>query len=180
SDLDARALNLARDGRYPISIETDVGEERLRRFFTREGDGYRVRQELRDAVLFAVHDLLKDPPFSRVDLISCRNVLIYLDRDLQEQVCSTFHYALNPTGYLLLGSSENADNPSGLFRTVDRNSRIYQSTAYLSEKPRLLPQLIAPMRPHEQAARFIGSANPTVALSDAALHRRAIEKTAPP
>jgi two-component system CheB/CheR fusion protein len=81
SDLDARALAVAREGRYPASIEADVSEDRLRRFFVREGEGYRVRQELRDVVLFALHDLLKDPPFSHVDVISCRNVLIYLDRD---------------------------------------------------------------------------------------------------
>src|SRR5215467_10125682 len=111
SDLDARALAVAREGRYPASIEADVSEDRLRRFFIREGEGYRVRQELRDMILFAVHDLLKDPPFSHVDLISCRNVLIYLDRDLQDQVCNTFHYALNPGGFLLLGSSETADSP---------------------------------------------------------------------
>src|SRR5205823_1323615 len=91
SDLDSRALALAREGRYPAVIEADVSEDRLRRYFTRESDAYRVRQELRDIVLFAIHDLLKDPPFSHADLISCRNVLIYLDRDLQEQVCSTFH-----------------------------------------------------------------------------------------
>ena len=126
SDLDARALALGREGRYPLAIEADVKEERLRRFFTREGDHYWVRQELRDMVLFAVHDLLKDPPFSHVDLISCRNLLIYLDRDLQEQVCSTFHYALNPGGYVFLGSSESLDNPPGLFRCVDRTARIYQ------------------------------------------------------
>src|SRR5215468_5441911 len=129
SDLDARALVVAREGRYPASIEADVSEDRLRRFFVREGDGYRVRQELRDMILFAVHDLLKDPPFSHVDMISCRNVLIYLDRDLQDQVCSTFHYALNPGGFLLLGAAETADNPPGLFRTIDRNARIYKSIA---------------------------------------------------
>src|SRR5262249_16986168 len=106
SDLASRALPAAREGRFRIAIEADVSEERLRRFFTREGEHYRVRQEVRDLVLFAVHDLLKDPPFSHVDLISCRNVLIYLDRELQEQVCSTFHYALNPGKYLFLGASE--------------------------------------------------------------------------
>jgi len=136
SDLDARALTVAREGRYPATIEADVSEERLRRFFTREGDGYRVRQELRDMVLFALHDLLKDPPFSRVDLISCRNVLIYLDRELQEQVCSTFHYALNPGGFLLLGSSETAENPPGLFRTIDRAARLYQSTIPATSRAR--------------------------------------------
>ena len=125
SDLDTRALTVAREGRYPATIESDVTEDRLRRFFTREGETYRVRQELRDIVLFAAHDLVKDPPFSHVDLISCRNVMIYLDRELQEQVCATFHYALKPGGYLMLGASESADNPTGLFRLLDRNARLY-------------------------------------------------------
>jgi two-component system CheB/CheR fusion protein len=91
SDLDENALAVASEGRYPIAIEADMTEERLRRFFTRESDHYRVTRELRDAVLIAKHSLLKDPPFSRVDLISCRNVLIYLDREVQQQVCATFH-----------------------------------------------------------------------------------------
>jgi two-component system, chemotaxis family, CheB/CheR fusion protein len=84
SDIDAKALAMAREGQYPAAIEADIGEERLRRFFVKEADHYRVRQELRDLVLFASHSLLKDPPFSRLDLIACRNLLIYLDRDLQE------------------------------------------------------------------------------------------------
>jgi two-component system CheB/CheR fusion protein len=180
SDLDARALAIAREGRYPASIETDVSDERLRRFFTREGDGYRVRQELRDVVLFAVHDLLKDPPFSRVDLISCRNVLIYLDRDLQEQVCSTFHYALNPGGFVLLGASETADNPSGLFRSIDRNARIYQTTAHMGDKPRLLPRLLGPIGMRDYAVPTARTVSPSTALSEAAVHRRALERVAPP
>jgi two-component system CheB/CheR fusion protein len=180
SDLDSRALASAREGRFPAAIEADVAEERLRRFFTREGDHYRVRQEVRDIVLFAVHDLLKDPPFSHVDLISCRNVLIYLDRELQEQLCSTFHYALNPGGYLFLGSSESADNPVGLFRTVDRTARIYQSTAVPGDKPRLLPRLLGPVRVREQAIQLGRAVSPTVALGEAAIHRRAIEQVAPP
>jgi two-component system, chemotaxis family, CheB/CheR fusion protein len=108
SDLDARALVTARAGRFPAAIEADVSEERLRRFFVREDDHYRVRQEVREMVLFADHSLLKDPPFSHNDLISCRNLLIYLDRQLQEQVFNTLYYALNPGGYLLLGPSERA------------------------------------------------------------------------
>ncbi len=98
-------------------------EERLRQFFTREGDQLRVTRELRDIVLFAKHSLLKDPPFSRVDLISCRNLLIYLDREVQQHVCATFHFALNRSGYLFLGSSESADNPVGMFRVIDREAR---------------------------------------------------------
>src|SRR5215510_9679261 len=180
SDLDARALSTAREGRYPSAIEADINEDRLRRFFTREGDGYRVRQELRDVVLFAHHDLLKDPPFSRVDLISCRNVLIYLDRELQEQVCSTFNYALNPGGFLLLGSSETADNPAGMFRNIDRNARIYQSTVEVGDKPRLLPRLLGPIRVREHAPLLTPSVTPGTALNDAVAHRRAIEALAPP
>src|SRR5262249_27262756 len=82
TDLDAGALATAREGRYPTVIETDVSEDRLRRFFLREGDHYRVRKDVRDLVVFAVHSMLKDPPFSRLDLVSCRNLLIYLERDL--------------------------------------------------------------------------------------------------
>lgn len=131
-------------------------------------------------VLFAMHDLLKDPPFSRVDLISCRNVLIYLDRELQEQVCSTFHYALNPGGFLLLGSSETAENPPGLFRTIDRAARLYQSAAHPGDKPRSLPRLLGPVRVREQVAQLARGLSPSSALTDAAAHRRAIEKVAPP
>jgi two-component system, chemotaxis family, CheB/CheR fusion protein len=180
SDLDSRALAAAREGRFPLAIEADVSEDRLRRFFTREGEHYRVRQEVRDIVLFAVHDLLKDPPFSHVELISCRNVLIYLDRELQEQVCSTFHYALNPGGYLFLGASETADNPPGLFRTIDRTARIYQSTTIPGDKPRLLPRLLGPVRVREQIVQLGRTMSPTVALGEAAMHRRAIEQVAPP
>jgi two-component system CheB/CheR fusion protein len=180
SDLDAHALTLAREGLYPAAIEADVSEERLRRFFVREGDHYRVRRELRDIVLFASHSVLKDPPFSRIDLVSCRNLLIYLDRELQQQVASTFHYALNPGGFLLLGSSETADNPSGLFRTIDRKARIYQSTATPGDKPRVLPRLLGGMVVHEH---YVGPGRPLTpasALNEAALHRQALERVAPP
>jgi two-component system CheB/CheR fusion protein len=179
SDLDVRALSIAREGRYPVAIEADVGEERLRRFFVREADSYRVRQELRDTVLFAHHDLLKDPPFSRVDLVSCRNVMIYLERDLQEQVISTFHYALNPGGFLMLGPSETADNPAGMFRSIDRNARIYQSTAH-GDKPRLLPRLLGPIRVRDPMALVGEPSGPATAFNEALAHRRALEKLAPP
>ncbi|KRR10648.1 chemotaxis protein [Bradyrhizobium jicamae] len=181
SDLDARSLSVAREGRYPAAIEADINEERLRRFFVREGDQFRVRQELRDTVLFASHSVLKDPPFSRINLISCRNLLIYLDRELQQQVCSTFHYALNPGGFLLVGSSETADSPPGLFRTVDRKARIYQSTVQTGDKPRLLPRLLGSMGAlQDHAASARASLAPSAMLSEAASHRKAIEKVAPP
>jgi two-component system CheB/CheR fusion protein len=181
SDLDTLALATAREGRYPATIEADVSEERLRRFFTREGDHYRVKRELREIAIFAFHSVLRDPPFSRMDLISCRNLLIYLDRGLQEQVIGTFHYALNPGGFLLLGSSETADNPAGLFRPIDRRSRIYQSAAIPGDRHRALPRLLGSLRVHEYraqpAARLATSSG---AIGEAAAHRQALEKIAPP
>jgi two-component system, chemotaxis family, CheB/CheR fusion protein len=176
SDLDDGALAAARDGRYPVAIEADMTEERLKRFFNREGDRFRVTRELRDIVLFSKHSLLKDPPFSRVDLISCRNVLIYLDRELQQQVCSTFHFALQQSGYLFLGSSESADNPVGMFRAVDREARIFQ------RMPLPADIFIAP----RVGPRTPGEASPIPAPvsfrlpSEARIHREALERLAPP
>ena len=180
SDLDVKALITAREGQYPAAIEADVSEDRLRRFFVREGNHYRVRQELRDMVLFASHSLLKDPPFSRIDLIACRNLLIYLDRELQELACNTFHYALNPNGFLLLGASETAENPPGRFQAFDRKARIYRSSAVPGEL-RLLPRLIGNMgTSHEQTALRRRPASAAELLTEAISHRKAIEKLAPP
>ncbi|MCC6888882.1 MAG: PAS domain-containing protein [Hyphomicrobiales bacterium] len=180
SDLDSRAVALARDGRFPTAIEADVSEDRLLRYFLKEGEHYRIRQEVCDIVLFAVHDLLKDPPFSHVDLIACRNVLIYLDRDLQEQVCNTLHYALNPAGYLLLGNAETADHPPGLFRMIDRGARLYQSTAKVGERPRHLALPVGPVRLRHAVTDIGRPTNPTMALGEAVAHRRALETHAPP
>jgi two-component system CheB/CheR fusion protein len=177
SDLDDAALAIGREGRYPLAIEADMTEERLKRFFTRENDHYRVTRELRDILLFAKHSLLKDPPFSRTDLISCRNVLIYLDRELQQQVCSTFHFALRPNGYLFLGSSESADSPVGMFRAIERESRIYQRLPVgvdLRVTPRIGPPTLGlePLPPRQPA--------PFRAANEAAAHREALERVAPP
>ncbi|MFO0890687.1 MAG: CheR family methyltransferase [Isosphaeraceae bacterium] len=124
-DLDDTAIRMARLGHYPEAISADVSEERLRRFFVKDHNGYRVRRELREHVLFATHDLLRDAPFSRMDLISCRNLLIYLNREAQDRVLDTFHFSLRPDGYLFLGTSESVDDASTLFRVVDKRHRIY-------------------------------------------------------
>jgi two-component system CheB/CheR fusion protein len=124
-DLDEEAIQLARAGQYPEAITADVSEERLRKFFVKDAKGYRVRRELREMVLFAAHDLLKDAPFSRMDLISCRNLLIYLNREAQQRVFDTLHFALKPGGLLLLGSSESVEDGSPLFRVLDKKHRIY-------------------------------------------------------
>ena len=129
TDLDEEAISAAREGIYPEAIEADVSEERLRRFFVKEHRGYRVRRELRETVLFAVHDVLKDSPFSRLDLITCRNLLIYLTRDAQRRVFDIFHFALQPQGKLFLGSSESVEDGSPLFTVVDKKHRIYNQRA---------------------------------------------------
>src|SRR5512132_1069518 len=180
SDLDVGGLAVAREGRYPIAIEADVSEERLRRFFAREGDHYLAKRELRDVMLFDSHSLLKDPPFSRLDLVSCRNLLIYLDRELQQQACSIFHYALNLTGFLFLGSSESADNAHGLFRTVDREARIYQSTGRSDDKQYPLPKLLGTPRVTEHGPHIPPAVTRAGAAGETALHRLALEKEAPP
>ncbi len=178
SDLDGAALAVAREGRYPLAIEADMVEERLRRFFTRESDHFLVRRELRDLVLFARHSLIKDPPFSRLDLVSCRNVLIYLDRDVQQQVCATLHFGLRPAGYLFLGPAENADSPPGLFRVIDREAHIYQRMPAAADQVRIMPA-VAPMHlPEPLPARPPASHHR--APSDAMTHREALERLAPP
>jgi len=115
SDASERALAIARRGRYPATIEESVSEDRLRRFFRRSGEGFEVDRPLRDAVTFATHDLLSDPPFAHLDLVSCRNVLIYLEPAAQERLLELFHFSLQPRGNLWLGSSETIGGRSDLF-----------------------------------------------------------------
>ena len=126
SDIDGRALAVARVGRYPTNIEKDVSAERLARWFVKEGDTYCVVRELRECCIFSQHSIVKDPPFSRLDMVSCRNLLIYLGADLQSQVIPLFHFALKPEGYLFLGNAENVSRHAQLFATVDRTFRIFQ------------------------------------------------------
>jgi two-component system, chemotaxis family, CheB/CheR fusion protein len=122
---DTVSLHKAREGVYPGNIEAEVTPERLRRFFVKEDGKYRINKSIRDLCVIAKQNVAADPPFSRVDLISCRNLLIYLAPPLQRRVIPTFHYALNPQGFLLLGSSETVGSFSDLFSLVDQKSRIY-------------------------------------------------------
>ena len=135
TDLDEEAIAAARTGSYPFTISADVSDERLRRFFTMDHRGYRVRQELRETLLFACHDLLRDSPFSRMDLISCRNLLIYLNRDAQARAFDIFAFALWPEGRLFLGSSESVDDGSPLFAVLDKKNRIYLHRSTLAADP---------------------------------------------
>jgi len=125
TDLSDRGIEKARAGLYPRDITQDVSPERLRRFFTEADGGYRISKPLRDMVVFARQNVISDPPFSRLDLISCRNLLIYLEPVLQKHVLPILHYALKPTGVLWLGSSETPGSSSDLFAPEDRKHRFY-------------------------------------------------------
>ncbi len=140
TDLDEGALATAREGRYPRSIEADVSAERLKRFFVDEGTHYRIDRQVRDLVLFATHSVVREPPFMRLDLITCRNVLIYLERALQQHVNSIFRYGLKAEGYLFLGTAETADTSDNHFAMVDRDARIYRA---LPTRPEFVPILAA-------------------------------------
>jgi two-component system CheB/CheR fusion protein len=128
TDIDSHAIAAARAGIYPASISADVSPERLARFFTLDSDGgcYRINKNIRDMLVFSEQDVIKDPPFSKLDLISCRNLLIYLTPELQKKVVPLFHYALNPEGVLFLGTSESVGEAAALFRAVDQKAKIYR------------------------------------------------------
>lgn len=126
TDIDAQALERARAGVFPLSIEADISPERLKRFFILEGKHYRASKQLRETIAFAEQNLISDPPFSRLDLICCRNLMIYIEPELQRKIISLFHYTLEDDGYLLLGSSETVGRLNGLFLLMDKKSKIYK------------------------------------------------------
>ncbi|MDX1530975.1 MAG: CheR family methyltransferase, partial [Rhodothermales bacterium] len=180
TDLDGRALHRAREGVYPEAIREDVSPERLERFFEREGGVYRVSKRLREHVLFAPHNILKDPPFSKLDFVTCRNLLIYLRRELQEHVFGLFQYALRPGGFLFLGSTEAPDD-AGAFAAVDKSHRIYRRRP--AADPGYIPSL--PLAGITRAgATYREEAEerrpPVAYLSDGEVHLRALEEHAPP
>ena len=183
SDLDDHALSLAREGTYPSAIEADVSAARLERFFTPQNNHYKVRRELRDIVLFTKHSVLRDPPFSKLDLISCRNLLIYLQREAQAIVLDTFHYALVPEGYLFLGGSESAESVKALFRAVDKSHRIYKAKPWTGKYPHVpvLPAKGFPGPSYETALPPRGKQNRLInnmpAIED---HLEALESLGPP
>jgi len=135
TDVDQRALQTARRGDYPLAIEDQVSAERLGRFFARHGDRYQVKPEIRELIVFSEHNLINDPPFSRQDLIVCRNLLIYLDPTIQKKLIPQFHSALRPSGFLFLGPSESIVAHGDLFRMVDPRHRISQSKGTTAMAP---------------------------------------------
>jgi two-component system CheB/CheR fusion protein len=203
TDLDEAAIHTARPGFYPETIAADVSEERLRRFFTREGHGYRVRREVREKVLFAVQDLLKDSPFSRLDLVSCRNLLIYLNHEAQARALEIFHFSLRPGGLLFLGVSESISEAPALFKPLETKRRIYgKSTNVRTRIPVLtgpttlarvleLPEHLKPGPPiPQQSLAGFAKLSPAVLhglvqgemerTSFAEIHFKLLEKVGPP
>src|SRR5262245_17106670 len=138
-DIDDEALEFARQARYPEGIAEHVTRERLERFFIKQNHSYQVTKDVRELCIFSTHNLIRDPPFSRLDLIVCRNLLIYLEADLQRHVTNVFHYALRTGGYLFLGPSESVVGPSGLFHTVDKKHRIFTRAETLAMPTMTLP-----------------------------------------
>jgi two-component system CheB/CheR fusion protein len=179
TDLDEDAIAAARTAVYHESDVADVSRDRLKRFFQRDGAAYQVRRELREIVLFAKHNVIRDPPFSHLDLISCRNLLIYLNRAVQDRVLETFHFALRPGGILFLGMSESPDGTEALFAPLDKTAHIFESRSATG-------RLIGPMPERALAAGLIppfpGLAEPKAAprIAPGDLHLRLLEAYAPP
>ncbi|MGB6063474.1 MAG: chemotaxis protein CheB [Desulfomonilaceae bacterium] len=139
TDIDEEAIEKARVGLYPLSIAADVSPQRLERFFAKEDNHFRVKKELREMIVFAVQNVISDPPFSKLDLISCRNLLIYMNSDLQKRLIHLFHYALKPNCFLFLGTSESVGSYSEMYATTDRKWKVYQrrETSILVSHPDL-------------------------------------------
>ena len=157
TDIDSHSIATARAGIYPASIAADISPERLSRFFAREpGDSlYRINKNIRDMMIFSEQNVIKDPPFSKLDLISCRNLMIYMGAELQKKIIPLFHYALNPGGFLFLGSSETVGEFAGLFATTDRKAKIYQRKAdsYQTGLYKFIPPMTAVDDPLPYAPR---------------------------
>ena len=134
SDIDSEAINSARLGIYPESIATDVSNERLNQFFVKEENTYIVKKQLREMIVFSVHNLIKDPPFSKMDLVSCRNLLIYMDTVLQKKILPLFHYAMNLEGILFLGTSESIGEFTDMFTPIDSKQKIFKRRAIHFER----------------------------------------------
>jgi two-component system CheB/CheR fusion protein len=181
TDIDEQALATAREGLYTINDAADVSPERLRRFFTKEGDRFQVRKELREAVLFARHNLLKDPPFSHLDLVSCRNLMIYLNRAAQQRVIEVLHFALEPRGFLFLGTSEAVEGTGDLFVSVHKDAHIFQSRGGVARLTLPIPPLASAnllQRSGRLAVPSPGTIRERLVAPD--LHQRLLEQYAAP
>jgi two-component system, chemotaxis family, CheB/CheR fusion protein len=179
TDIDTRSLAQARVGRYAASAVKDVTPERLARWFVKEGETYCIVKELREMCLFSQHNLIKDAPFSRLDMVSCRNLLIYLGADLQNRVIPLFHFAMRPGGFLFLGNSENVSRHAKLFAPVDRRFRIFRQIETMT---RTLPDFPLSASAERRAISSAGQPSRTVVNNASALMKHAeriMERYAP-
>jgi two-component system CheB/CheR fusion protein len=163
TDLDRDAIDRARAGIYPANIAGDISSERLRRFFAQDEHGYRVGKEIRETLVFAPQNVIMDPPFTKLDLLVCRNLLIYLDQGMQKKLIPLFHYSLNPGGVLFLGSAETIGVFTHLFAPLDKKARLYRRLdSALGAGPIEFPSAFVPYRPaaaHLQPEAQIAGAN---------------------
>ncbi len=153
TDIDGPAIDTARMGRYPSVLLNGLSDDRRERFFSRSESGYTVRKEIRDLCTFSPHSLVRDPPFSRIDLVSCRNLLIYLEADLQASVLPAFHYSLSPGGMLILGISESTSRHEDLFEPLDKSARIFQRRDVRSPPLQITEQRLERLRHPERATQ---------------------------
>ena len=180
TDLDGASIAAARQGLYTLNDAADVSPERLRRFFGKEGEAYRVRQELREAILFSPHNIIKDPPFSHLDLVSCRNLLIYLNRTAQRRVMEVIHFALAPGRYLFLGSSESIEASSDLFAPFEQDANLFQSRAVADRIGLPVPRSRATTTAEQPPSQQRAAPAPRERLLSADLHHQVLEQYAPP
>ena len=143
TDINQSSLQTGRAGVYPDSIAADLSESRLNRFFTRGGNQLRISGQLRDMVIFSPHNVASDPPFSNLDLVSCRNLLIYMDQRLQKRVLPLLHYSLNQRGLLFLGTSEDVGGLTDLFTALNRKWKIFRSRSCSPERHHQIFRLIS-------------------------------------
>lgn len=179
TDIDERAISIGRNALYPAAIATDLSSGRLQQFFTQEQEQFRVVKQVREKVLFAQHNVLRDPPFSRLDLVCCRNLLIYLDREAQILVLEMFRFALKPGGYLFLGTSESVDAAPNLFSVVDKSKGIYKSNPF-SQSIRHLPLMMDMRRDISAPARQMHDGRESLLITSDQLHRRLIDQVVSP
>ena len=178
TDLDRDAIDKARQGVFLENIAADVSPERLRRFFTKDERGYRVRSEIRELVIFSPHSLILDPPFTKLDLLTCRNLLIYLTPEMQKKLFPLFHYSLNPAGILMLGSAETIGQFSDLFVTVNGKLRLFQrADSAVRPEPIEFPSSFAPALPAGAATPL--PAKPYLSLQTLA-EQLVLQRYAPP
>jgi two-component system CheB/CheR fusion protein len=180
TDTAERSLALARAGVYPAGIEADLSPERLERFFEKDEHTYRIKKEIRDMVVFAPQDVLRDPPFSRIDICSCRNLLIYLELETQRRVIALLHFALRDGGYLFLGNTESFSGSEHLFEVISKRWRIYRRTGSTQHRFAELPSLAT--RIYESPTRLLEPAAVPVARPSATLilQRALLERYGPP